>query len=450
MIRYSNNSGIVGNSVPLILYDGNSIWYDINESATVTKDGSNLVSKLTDKFGSGHDLIQVTGSKQPLLSDGELIFDGNDDFLQTATFSHESPISRFSVIRQSVWTLSKRIYDGFTSASTYITQNSLSPRFSFRLIDEHDEFPINVYFVLHALFNGASSKISCDDYPALEISDVAVNAAGITIGSRGDGGLNANIGLIEHIERTIVDTGANIIVIRNYLKSHNLDKINVGRFSKGYVLFSFDDGYAGVKTLGLPLFQSKGMSVTFYVNGSYAGTPGFLTWVQVKALYDAGMDVQCHAYEHVNYYDEFTEQEVYDDLDANSTAFVAAGLPAPQHFAYPRGTGADNGDVPTWVSTRRLTARSTLGHGSQINKGHYLHRLPVLGMDKASDQMDYLKEMMLATYNYNNAIILYAHQIVAGADGNYSINVDDLGELIDYAQSIGLEIITISELYDLM
>ena len=62
-------------------------WY---KAANVTKDGSNLVSEITDMSGNGHHLVQATASKQPVWTDAQLNghpvlnFDGNDDLIEVA------------------------------------------------------------------------------------------------------------------------------------------------------------------------------------------------------------------------------------------------------------------------------------------------------------------------------------------------------------------------------
>jgi len=55
--------------------DGLYAWYDASDSSTITKDGSNKVSKWTDKsgnsLGSNLDLLQSTGGDQPTWTDAD-------------------------------------------------------------------------------------------------------------------------------------------------------------------------------------------------------------------------------------------------------------------------------------------------------------------------------------------------------------------------------------------
>jgi hypothetical protein len=55
-----------------------ALWLDAKDLSSVTKDESNLVSKLNDKSGNMNHAIQ-TGTKRPTFSNGELTFDGTND-----------------------------------------------------------------------------------------------------------------------------------------------------------------------------------------------------------------------------------------------------------------------------------------------------------------------------------------------------------------------------------
>ena len=71
---------------------GLKLHLDANDSSTITKDGSNLVSAWNDKSGQLNHLSQSTGSKQPLWVDDTLTglpvirFDGSNDQLNRSTF----------------------------------------------------------------------------------------------------------------------------------------------------------------------------------------------------------------------------------------------------------------------------------------------------------------------------------------------------------------------------
>ena len=47
------------------------IWLDFSDSTTITKDGSDRVSKVDDKSGNGYDYVQATGGQQPSWVSGD-------------------------------------------------------------------------------------------------------------------------------------------------------------------------------------------------------------------------------------------------------------------------------------------------------------------------------------------------------------------------------------------
>lgn len=93
--QYFHVPKIISNP-PLVLdptdIPGLSAWYDFTDLATITKDGSNLISQINDKSGNSRHAIQVTPASQPLYQAAGLegypcaSFDGVDDWLE-ATFT---------------------------------------------------------------------------------------------------------------------------------------------------------------------------------------------------------------------------------------------------------------------------------------------------------------------------------------------------------------------------
>lgn len=108
-----------------------SAWYDASDAATVTADGSNLVSQWSDKSGNGHDAVQATASLKPRYSSvaNGIKFDGSDDKLVMA--SSVTALYAFVALSQ-----------GFSGTSTNFDTafaNSTSPEASLRVQDA-DEY----------------------------------------------------------------------------------------------------------------------------------------------------------------------------------------------------------------------------------------------------------------------------------------------------------------------
>jgi peptidoglycan/xylan/chitin deacetylase (PgdA/CDA1 family) len=64
------------------------------------------------------------------------------------------------------------------------------------------------------------------------------------------------------------------------------------------VALSFDDGDLGQFTRAFPALVARGMTATFFVTTSWVGTPGYVTWAQLREMKSAGMSIQSHTRTH--------------------------------------------------------------------------------------------------------------------------------------------------------
>lgn len=96
---------------PKILFVGHAgAWYDPSDLTTLFQaDGTTPavvnggVGKVLDKSGNGNHMVQVTGTKCPLLKQSGgltwLEFDGADDFLAKSTINTVQPFNRLTAMR---------------------------------------------------------------------------------------------------------------------------------------------------------------------------------------------------------------------------------------------------------------------------------------------------------------------------------------------------------------
>jgi peptidoglycan/xylan/chitin deacetylase (PgdA/CDA1 family) len=66
------------------------------------------------------------------------------------------------------------------------------------------------------------------------------------------------------------------------------------------VALTFDDGYADAYTEVLPVLGRYRFSATFYIISGIVGQPGYMTWEQIAALRDAGMEIGAHTVSHLD------------------------------------------------------------------------------------------------------------------------------------------------------
>lgn len=72
----------------------------------------------------------------------------------------------------------------------------------------------------------------------------------------------------------------------------------LARHDKPRVAITFDDGTAGQFEHAVPALRARDMTATFFVTTDWVGTPGFMTWSQLRQLTDWGMSVQSHTKSH--------------------------------------------------------------------------------------------------------------------------------------------------------
>ena len=131
-----------------------------------------------------------------------------------------------------------------------------------------------------------------------------------------------------------------------YLRAHHIatltarelaDDLTHGKHPASAVVLTFDDGYEDAATTALPILRRNGARGTFYVSSGFVGTPRHLTWKEMRALRDAGMEVACHGTMHL---DLSTLDRAGQVAEAGGCmrrfAHYLGGAP-PQTYAYPAG-----------------------------------------------------------------------------------------------------------------
>jgi len=61
---------------------------------------------------------------------------------------------------------------------------------------------------------------------------------------------------------------------------------------------TFDDGHASHYAMAFPELRRRHMTATFFVTTDWVGTPGYVTWQQLRDMRAAGMSVQSHTVSH--------------------------------------------------------------------------------------------------------------------------------------------------------
>lgn len=187
-------------------------WFRFGVGITVTGQG---VSTWADQSGNSRDLLQATDGNRPLLqTDGSILFPGVDEFLQTADFTLNQPITIYILFKQITYLANNRIFDGNGVAVVTLRQASSSPNLRINAGGDSLENPLvlNTYGAVACVFNGAASLLQVNNTISTGASVGANNAGGLTLGAAGDG---ASLWTNMQVKELIIYSAAHDASFRN-------------------------------------------------------------------------------------------------------------------------------------------------------------------------------------------------------------------------------------------
>lgn len=104
------------------------------------------------------------------------------------------------------------------------------------------------------------------------------------------------------------------------------------------VVLTFDDGYQDNFDHAFPLLKQAGFTATFFVITDFvdAGRPGYMTWDELRAMHDAGMDIGSHSRNHPDLAGQSLDFLVWQALGSREMIESRLGF-TPRVFCYPSG-----------------------------------------------------------------------------------------------------------------
>lgn len=156
-------------------------WYRFGQGIT---SAGGLVSQWDDQSGNARHLLQAVGANQPTLqADGSILFDGIDNFLQTAAFAFIQPVTWYLLARQITWTNGDHVMNG-VGANVAIFQSTASPQiqmFAGNSTAINANWHLNTYNAVCAIFNGANSLMQIGNSTPTTGNSGASNPDGFTL-----------------------------------------------------------------------------------------------------------------------------------------------------------------------------------------------------------------------------------------------------------------------------
>ncbi len=126
--------------------------------------------------------------------------------------------------------------------------------------------------------------------------------------------------------------GYHVISFEDYI-----DGVKKGHgFARNTVVIQFDDGYEDNYTNAFPVLKSYEFPAMVFVISDTIGTPGFLTWAQIKEMDSQGFKIGAHTRRHA-YLPEVPLEVAKEEIFGSKKA-LEAGVGHPiDYFAYPSG-----------------------------------------------------------------------------------------------------------------
>jgi hypothetical protein len=172
---------------------------------------------------------------------------------------------------------------------------------------------------------------------------------------RGDG-IQGGVPIPKASSSSIQTTSNN----NNNIASNYDDKTNGGNNLTGndkVVMINFDDGYKSHFLYAKPILDKYGFKATFFiVCGKMETNPKWMTWQDITALKDDGMDIQSHTMTHAHL-DSVSAEKLDYETGYAKQCLADHGFDATI-FAYPKNLGSDNNTVVNVVSKYYDLARS--------------------------------------------------------------------------------------------
>lgn len=105
---------------------------------------------------------------------------------------------------------------------------------------------------------------------------------------------------------------------------------------ENHVYITFDDGHLTNYTQAFPILQACGFTAEFYINTATVGTPGYVTWDQLREMHKAGMAIESHGHDHF-LMNALSEEAVQSQLQQSFDLIAQEIGSSPTVFSPPGG-----------------------------------------------------------------------------------------------------------------
>lgn len=217
---------------------------------------------------------------------------------------------------------------------------------------------------------------------------------------------------------------------------------NIPNDNQSVVILCFDDGWKSQMNMSEILdtfgFKATFGIVTSYVDGEY---PAYVTWDEVKQLYNKGNDIESHSVTHPNL-NNVSSAELDFELSQSQKVLKEQGYDS-KLFIYPEGEGFDNNTVRNEVAKYYLSARTVEEGSFDINDTEFDRwAIPAYTITNMTN-ID-MFENVTDSAGGSEIVALVYHQLDSGTE--YSVTTNDFTIQMAYLKSIGVTVETLNQL----
>lgn len=211
--------------------------------------------------------------------------------------------------------------------------------------------------------------------------------------------------------------------------------------AKACITFVDDDGHKNFLSKWLPLMQSKNFGMSVAVVTDWVGRgANDMDWDDLRAIRSAGVDIVCHSKTHDNNMSTWTEDQVVAEFEEARSLMAAQGIES-NVLAYPGGTG-------DFAHVR--SAAKHVFDAAIISGGNIPNRIPITNSyiyryaldTNATPTLTFFKSVVDEAKRSNGWAVFMSHSQNTTLDAAM-LNV--VSDLIDYARSNEVEIVTVRE-----
>lgn len=161
------------------------------------------------------------------------------------------------------------------------------------------------------------------------------------------------------------------------------------------IILTFDDGWKDNYTAVLPVLRKYRFPATFFITTESVGHSAFVTWEELKAMSEQGMDIQAHSVTHphlTKLKDEAARREIEDSKKVIESRLGTAVVV----FAYPFGNYSEK--IISMVKdagyeSATIVSGNNLGYLYRADRSYALSRIAIEGGNTVEDLAQSVREM---------------------------------------------------------